>query len=109
MVKALLDCREARFDHRLKFEVGEDIWPVPFDAFADEFTMVDRGDQGIRSASRNPVVPATSTSAFLHSLDPNETFGRLALLANANTLYLRVSNGKAIKQRDLIVLIGAQL
>jgi len=41
--------------------------------------------------------------------DPNETFGRLALLANANTLYLRVSNGKAMKQRDFIVLLGAQL
>jgi len=38
VVKALLDCGEARFDHRLKFEVGEDIWQVLFDAFADEFT-----------------------------------------------------------------------
>ena len=28
VVKALLDFGEARFDHRLKFEVGEDIWPV---------------------------------------------------------------------------------
>ena len=37
---------------------------------------------------------------------PNETFGRLALLANANTLYLRVSNGKAMKRRDFIVLLG---
>jgi hypothetical protein len=36
--KALLDCGEARFDHRLKFEVSEDIWPALFDAFADEFT-----------------------------------------------------------------------
>jgi hypothetical protein len=43
------------------------------------------------------------------AIDPNETFGRLALLANANTLYLRVSNGKAMKQRDFIVLLGAQL
>src|SRR6516225_530620 len=41
MVKALLDCGEARFDHRLKFEVGEDIWPVLFDAFADEFTDIN--------------------------------------------------------------------
>jgi hypothetical protein len=41
VVKALLDCCEARFDHRLKFEVGEDIWPVLFDAFADEFTGID--------------------------------------------------------------------
>jgi hypothetical protein len=40
VVKALLDCGEARFDHRLKFEVGEDIWPVLFDAFADEFTDI---------------------------------------------------------------------
>jgi hypothetical protein len=29
VVKALLDCGEARFDHRLKFEVGEDrFWHV---------------------------------------------------------------------------------
>ena len=41
VVKALLDCGEARFDHRLKFEVGEDIWPVLFNAFADEFTGID--------------------------------------------------------------------
>jgi hypothetical protein len=41
VVKALLDCGEARFDHRLKFEVGEDIWPVLFDTFADEFTDID--------------------------------------------------------------------
>src|SRR4030081_3256071 len=40
VVKALLDCGEARFDHRLKFEVGEDIWQVLFDAFADEFTDI---------------------------------------------------------------------
>jgi hypothetical protein len=41
VVKALLDFGEARFDHRLKFEVGEDIWPVLFNAFADEFTDID--------------------------------------------------------------------
>jgi hypothetical protein len=44
-----------------------------------------------------------------NAIDPNETFGRLALLANANTLYLSVSNGKAMKQRDSIVLLGVQL
>jgi hypothetical protein len=33
VVKALLDGGEARFDHRLEFEVGEDIGPVLFDAF----------------------------------------------------------------------------
>ena len=40
MVKALLDCGEARFDHRLKFEVGEDIWQILFNAFAHEFTDI---------------------------------------------------------------------
>ena len=49
VVKALLDCGEARFDHRLKFEVGEDIWPVLFDAFADEFTGLD-GIYALRDA-----------------------------------------------------------
>src|SRR5882724_10235971 len=49
VVKALLDCGEARFDHRLKFEVGEDIWPVLFDAFADEFTGID-GIYALRDA-----------------------------------------------------------
>jgi hypothetical protein len=39
--------------------------------------------------------------------DPKmETFGRLALLASANTLCLRASNGKAMKRRDFIVLLG---
>ena len=41
VVKALLDGGEARFDHRLEFEVGEDIGPVVFDAFADEFTDIE--------------------------------------------------------------------
>lgn len=41
VVKALLDCGEARFDDRLEFEVGEDIRPVVFDAFADEFTDIE--------------------------------------------------------------------
>src|SRR5258708_38506605 len=41
MVEALLDGGEARFDHRLEFEVGEDIGPVLFDAFADEFTDIE--------------------------------------------------------------------
>src|SRR6267378_7869232 len=41
VVKALLDGGEARFDHRLEFEVGEDIGQVLFDAFADEFTDIE--------------------------------------------------------------------
>src|SRR5450631_3973768 len=49
VVKALLDCGEARFDHRPKFEVGEDIRPVLFDAFADEFTGID-GIYALRDA-----------------------------------------------------------
>ena len=39
-------------------------------------------------------------------VDPNETFGRLALLANANTLWVRALNGKAMKRCDFIVLLG---
>jgi hypothetical protein len=54
VVKALLDCGEARFDHRLKFEVGEDIWPVLFDTFADEFTDID-GIYALSDAFPDPI------------------------------------------------------
>ena len=49
VVEALLDGGEARFDHRLEFEVGEDIGPVLFDTFADEFTDIE-GIYALRDA-----------------------------------------------------------
>jgi hypothetical protein len=80
VVKSLLDCGgEARFDHRLKFEVGEDIWPILFDAFADEFTGID-GIYALRDAcpdhidlqSMVPEVGKVGTA-------PSKRLGRLRL------------------------------
>jgi hypothetical protein len=89
VVKALLDCGEARFDHRLKFEVGEDIWPVIFDAFADEFTGID-GIYALRDAcpdhidlhgeARTARTKRSSRSfsqlrRFHHVINSNKVFG----------------------------------
>src|SRR3954447_7788560 len=43
-VEALPDCRETRFDHRFEFIIGENIWPVVFDSFADKFADIERID-----------------------------------------------------------------
>jgi len=53
-VKPLFDRREASLDHRFEFQVGENVGPVVFDAFADEFADVKRIN-ALRDAVLNPL------------------------------------------------------
>jgi len=49
---------------------------------------------------------AAGYRAAISCFVPKETFGRLAYFVNATTLWLRASNGKAMKRRDFIVFLG---
>src|SRR4029079_12069846 len=78
VVKALLDCGEARFNNRLKFEVGKDIWPVLFDAFANEFTGID-GIYTLRDALPDHIDVLGKWARSRQGTDrPLEAFGEIA-------------------------------
>src|ERR1700675_365685 len=76
--QALLDCGEARFDHRLKFEVGEDICQVLFDAFADEFTDIV-GFYALRDAFPEHIDPLGTWARSRQGRErPLEALGEIA-------------------------------
>jgi hypothetical protein len=78
VVKALLDGGETRFNHRLKFEVGEDIGQVLLDAFADEFADIV-GVYALRDAFPDHVDPLGTRARSRHGRErPLEALGEIA-------------------------------
>ena len=78
VVEARLDRGETRFDERLELGVGEDVWPVVLDAFADELADVN-GINALGNAVANPLDAFRDRAGSRYRADrPFEALGQIA-------------------------------